>query len=561
MSPKLVNGIVYDSNAHEVWTDLQDRFNKINGSRIYNLYRKIAAVSQGTSSISAYHSRLKLLWDAYSSLIPNLLVTPETREFITHLEQQKLFQFLMRLNDSFSAIRSQMLLLSPSPSVSHAYAMLIHEESQRKVCMTNTHVNEVNDSTALMSSRDNPQKVKRYGNLSYEYCRIKGHTKDTCYKLVGYPPGFKGKKKHEYRQANAAMVDGFHAKDDMFQAATSADSNVARQGMHKYFTDEQYNQIIKLLNQDKGEEFAANMAGNTDSQLTQTCDIPWIIDTGATNYMTSNINLLTNITKLPNTKGCNVHLPNRKSVPVVYQGNCNITGGESIYNVLCDLRIGKVKGIEDPTADNNVWHRRLGHVPARVMRQLAFMKNKMSIDYNFNKCTVHPLSRHPRKPFPLNDHSKMIWVFLMKLKSDTIVLQKPFIKMENVQFNHNVKCFRTDNGAEFFISEFTSQNDKLLPRAIAAVHMEYSTSQKGMDVIFREDVFPFMIMKEGRSPPLFFEKTRQYAIEQHASPQQHTHVQEMQDPAQEMGQPHAENEDSIPQLDDLSSSDNGKVLL
>ncbi|XP_075087536.1 uncharacterized protein LOC142169562 [Nicotiana tabacum] len=343
VSPELVNGIVYASNAHEVWTDLHDHFDKINGSRIYNLYREIGTVSQGTSSISAYHSRLKLLWDEYSALVPTLPVTPETREFITHLEQQKLFQFLMGLNDRFSAIRSQMLLLSPSPSVSHAYAMLIHEESQRKVSTTTT------------------------------------------------------------------------------------DSNVARQGMHNYFTNEQYNKIMNLLNQDKGEEFAANMAG-------------------ATNHMTSNINLLTDVTKLPNSKGGNVHLPNEKSVPVVYQGKCSIKGGKSIHNVLCDLCIGKVKEIgkekgglyvllpdgssanklrqqirsclaEDTTTNNNVWHRRLVHVPVKV--------------------------------------------FLMKLESDTLMLLKSFIKMVNVQFNHNVKCFKTNNGVEFFSSEcatFLSDN-------------------------------------------------------------------------------------------------------
>ncbi|XP_070015687.1 uncharacterized protein [Nicotiana sylvestris] len=226
VSSELVNGIVYASNAHEVWTNIQDRFDKINGSRIYNLHREIATVSQCTSSIFAYHSRLKLLWDEYSAIIATL------------------------------------------------------HESQRKVCMTNTPMNEVDDSSALMSSRDNPKKFKRYGNLYCEYCRTKGHNKDTCYKLVGDPHGFKGKKKQEYGKSNAAMGDGFHAKDDMFQATTITYSNVERQGMSNYFTDEQYNQIIKLLNQDKGEEFAANMAGNTDSPLTQTCDIPWIIDTG-----------------------------------------------------------------------------------------------------------------------------------------------------------------------------------------------------------------------------------------------------------------------------------------
>ncbi|XP_075083647.1 uncharacterized protein LOC142167382 [Nicotiana tabacum] len=86
VSPELVNGIVYANNAHEVWTDLQDRFDKINGSRIYNLHREIPTISQGTSNVSAYHSRLKLLWDEYSALIPSLPITPGTRDSIVHSE-------------------------------------------------------------------------------------------------------------------------------------------------------------------------------------------------------------------------------------------------------------------------------------------------------------------------------------------------------------------------------------------------------------------------------------------------------------------------------------------
>lgn len=126
-----MNGIVYASDAREVWVDLQDRFDKVNESRIYNLQREIATISQGTFSISVYHSRLKLLWDEYNSMKPSLPGTAGTKEFIEHLEQQKLFQFLMGLIESYNAIRSQILFQVPSPSVSRAYAMIINEENQR----------------------------------------------------------------------------------------------------------------------------------------------------------------------------------------------------------------------------------------------------------------------------------------------------------------------------------------------------------------------------------------------------------------------------------------------
>ncbi|XP_070040198.1 uncharacterized protein [Nicotiana tomentosiformis] len=91
VSSELVTRIMYASDAHEGWLDLQDRFDKVNGSRICNLQGEIATISQEISSNS---------WSS-----------------------RKFFQFLMGLNESYNAIRSQILLQSPSPSISRAYAM------------------------------------------------------------------------------------------------------------------------------------------------------------------------------------------------------------------------------------------------------------------------------------------------------------------------------------------------------------------------------------------------------------------------------------------------------
>ncbi|KAL3366031.1 hypothetical protein AABB24_010928 [Solanum stoloniferum] len=53
-------------------------------------------------------------------------------------------------------------------------------------------------------------------------------------------------------------------------------------------------------------------------------------------------------------------------------------------------------------------------------------------------------------------HSKMIWTFMMKLKSDDVVLLKSFIKMTIVQFDMHIKMIRTNNGVEFFSKECTN---------------------------------------------------------------------------------------------------------
>ncbi|OIT31261.1 hypothetical protein A4A49_65891, partial [Nicotiana attenuata] len=169
--------------------------------------------------------------------------------------------------------------------------MLINEENQRRVFETNSYINvtnEVNDSTALISFRDNPPKF-RFNNLYCEYCRNKGHTKKTCYKLAGYPSGFKGKRPQQYRQANMVVSDN-----------------------------------------NSGKGVAAN-EDNADKNLADF----WIVDTGATDHMASNSEMLKTMTGLPNSKRGNMNLPNGKTIPVICKGSYNLINNDVIHDVLC----------------------------------------------------------------------------------------------------------------------------------------------------------------------------------------------------------------------------------
>ncbi|XP_019232323.1 PREDICTED: uncharacterized protein LOC109213032 [Nicotiana attenuata] len=125
---------MYASSAKAVWDDLHERFDKVAGSRSYNLHKEIATLSQGIAYVSAYFSKLKDLWEEFEALVPAPECDcPKSREFVVHLQKLKLFQFLMGLNDSCSQARSQILLMSPMSTVNQAYAMVISDESQKSV--------------------------------------------------------------------------------------------------------------------------------------------------------------------------------------------------------------------------------------------------------------------------------------------------------------------------------------------------------------------------------------------------------------------------------------------
>ncbi|XP_063942380.1 uncharacterized protein LOC108207461 isoform X2 [Daucus carota subsp. sativus] len=107
----------------------------------------------------------------------------------------QLTQFLMGLSDQFTGIRGQILLMTPLPTMSQCYAMLLQEESQRGV--TNAVVPSADNSSAMSvkykpSPGNKPFKKPTAESPIYcEYCHMQGHVKDKCFCLHGYPPWHK----------------------------------------------------------------------------------------------------------------------------------------------------------------------------------------------------------------------------------------------------------------------------------------------------------------------------------------------------------------------------------
>ena len=105
--------------------------------------------------------------------------------------------FLMGLNDSFAQVRGQLLLMDTLPPINKVFSLITQEERQRKIGSQST------DPSATMafatpheSSSSTPRapKGQKSGRPYCTHCQYPGHTIEKCYKLHGYPPGFKQQK-------------------------------------------------------------------------------------------------------------------------------------------------------------------------------------------------------------------------------------------------------------------------------------------------------------------------------------------------------------------------------
>ncbi|XP_070045776.1 uncharacterized protein [Nicotiana tomentosiformis] len=144
------------------------------------------------------------LWDDFDAIMtcPSC-PCPESKWYLEHFEYQRLMQFLTGLNESYSQAISHITIMYPTSSVNKTYSIIIDQESQRNLANFTqvSQITELVESTTLFSNKagyhagSNFKHVPRNITLICEYCHLKGHTKENCYKLVGYLPDFKSKRR------------------------------------------------------------------------------------------------------------------------------------------------------------------------------------------------------------------------------------------------------------------------------------------------------------------------------------------------------------------------------
>ena len=197
ISKELVDGFIYTASARDLWQEICERFGECNGPMIYELHRKMSLISQENQSISVYFTKLKRLWDELGSVEPLPTCTcGASRDIAEITNRNRLMQFLMGLNEAFGSVRDQVLGMDPLPTVNKAYSMVVKFESQREILGA---MNDNSESLALLNkaqaqnlSRPRRSEVKK-GHCTF--CNMDGHTREGCFKLIGYPDWFKGKNK------------------------------------------------------------------------------------------------------------------------------------------------------------------------------------------------------------------------------------------------------------------------------------------------------------------------------------------------------------------------------
>ncbi|XP_020882872.1 uncharacterized protein LOC110228907 [Arabidopsis lyrata subsp. lyrata] len=116
----------------------------------------------------------------------------------------------MGLNESYDQTRRHILMLKPIPNIEEAFNMLAQDERQKSI-KPSSRV----DSVAFQATTDVDAEnayIAAYNTMRSAQkpvctnCGKLGHTVQKCYKIIGYPPGYKvNASGFNYRNTNMQM--------------------------------------------------------------------------------------------------------------------------------------------------------------------------------------------------------------------------------------------------------------------------------------------------------------------------------------------------------------------
>ncbi|XP_047171754.1 uncharacterized protein LOC124839860, partial [Vigna umbellata] len=249
VSHEIATSIIWIDSAATAWKDLKDRFSQGDSVRISQLHQDLYSMHQSDLSVTAYYTKMKILWDELCNFRPipecqssaSCCVVSKTMK--EYRENDCVLCFLRGLNDNYSVVRSQILLMDPLPSLPKIFSMIIQHERQLQSGILSqppvmaSQVSQSKPSFSTFNGRGKPSPANDYGRgrSSYQgsqaryqgsqarssggrfgaprqctHCGRTNHTIDTCFLIHGLPPDLKSKRVHNVTTDSSTVVPSYN---------------------------------------------------------------------------------------------------------------------------------------------------------------------------------------------------------------------------------------------------------------------------------------------------------------------------------------------------------------
>ncbi|KAJ0589682.1 putative transcription factor interactor and regulator CCHC(Zn) family [Helianthus annuus] len=213
----------------------------------FDLHVKANELKQNGSALEDFWIKLQGIWGEIDRRDPNpMTCSADIATYNNIRSEQKLFQFLNALDRKFDPVKREILRWDPLPSVEQAYAAVrkemahqgilgtISETSQSGVAagLVAGEITEIDgqglitkgqrrsDFTGKSSSRIDKSKLK------CSHCDMRGHTKEQCFKIVGFPDWWSDNHKTKNPNQEGKVVIAIGNNNDEKDGGSNASKEI-----------------------------------------------------------------------------------------------------------------------------------------------------------------------------------------------------------------------------------------------------------------------------------------------------------------------------------------------
>ncbi|RVW17557.1 hypothetical protein CK203_083514 [Vitis vinifera] len=319
MDLSLIANFIRFPTAKQVWDFAAiTYFDGTDTSQVYDLRCRVTRMKQTGGSIEKYYNDLQGLWREIDFRRSNPMECAiDIQKYNSILQEDRVYTFLDGLDDILDKTRSDVLQIKPFPAVEQAYAFVRREEVRQTVMISgadtppgavmaskgikgNHHQMPPKPGALSLSSEKSNSSSKTkppFDGMKCTHCDNSKHTRDTYFKLHGYPDWWNDLQARKKRE--------IIANDNHTRSAA-----VVLRVRHF------------IISTHKDDE-------------------DWILDSRATNHMTFDSKDFSNTTQPRRSCVANA---NGVTYPVIRAGTVTLSPSLSLSNTLLDILTKEIIG-------------------------------------------------------------------------------------------------------------------------------------------------------------------------------------------------------------------------
>ncbi|XP_071704383.1 uncharacterized protein [Rutidosis leptorrhynchoides] len=209
IEPQIASNLTQFPTAKALWNALVTTYSSGKDKlQTFDLHVRTNNIKQEGKSVEELWLKLQGIWGEIEMRDPNPMEHPNDIVKYNNIRfEQKLFQFLNALDQKHDNIKRELLRIEPLPSVEGAYAAIRKENAHQTIFGTKTDIptnsgivsglvapaskSKEPDGHGLVSRNqrrsDYSSSSRDKDNLKCSECGLKRHTKEQCFKVIGYP--------------------------------------------------------------------------------------------------------------------------------------------------------------------------------------------------------------------------------------------------------------------------------------------------------------------------------------------------------------------------------------